>query len=180
MAPIDALADLGLEAHPLLASDGGDALALSMQAGWNQNLADWHYMVGHGLGWGVRDGGGGLAATALVLPYDGDLAWICMVLVRQTWQRRGIATALLREAVERRHLVVHSDGVIDARYVKRTGLGTEGDRISVDAVYVEAVFRAVVEVTRRATIDAIDLFDLPQFQGGSAAEAPPFGRVSTP
>src|SRR5207249_11259707 len=42
---------------------------------------------------GVRDGKQ-LVATAALLPYSAGNAWISMVLVTASWQRRGVATKL--------------------------------------------------------------------------------------
>ena len=44
---------------------------------------------------GVRDGDGHLIATAALLPYTSNNAWISMVLVTANWRRRGLATKLL-------------------------------------------------------------------------------------
>jgi N-acetylglutamate synthase-like GNAT family acetyltransferase len=44
---------------------------------------------------GVRDRAGKLVATAGLLPYTADNAWISMVLVTRSWQRRGLATRLV-------------------------------------------------------------------------------------
>jgi hypothetical protein len=43
----------------------------------------------------VRDRGGRLVATAALLPYTGSDAWISMVLVTESWRRRGLATRLV-------------------------------------------------------------------------------------
>ncbi|MGH6710961.1 MAG: GNAT family N-acetyltransferase, partial [Bradyrhizobium sp.] len=75
----------------------GDApagLLLSTEAHWNQNEADWRFFLGKGIVFGVRDGKQ-LVATAALLPYSAGNAWISMVLVTATWQRRGIATKLV-------------------------------------------------------------------------------------
>jgi predicted GNAT family acetyltransferase len=44
---------------------------------------------------GVRDDAGRLIATAALLPYSAGNAWISMVLVTESWRRRGIATRLV-------------------------------------------------------------------------------------
>ena len=43
----------------------------------------------------MRDRGGRLVATAALLPYTADNAWISMVLVTESWRRRGLATRLV-------------------------------------------------------------------------------------
>lgn len=77
------------------------ATALSALAGWNQTAADWALFLRHGAVRALDDGGSALAASAAVLPFGPDLAWISMVLVRPDRRRAGLATALMRWAVER-------------------------------------------------------------------------------
>ncbi|WP_108514584.1 GNAT family N-acetyltransferase [Bradyrhizobium algeriense] len=75
----------------------GDAqagLALSTEAGWNQNEADWRFFLSKGVVFGMRDGAR-LVATAALLPYSAGNAWISMVLVTADFRRRGIATRLV-------------------------------------------------------------------------------------
>jgi GNAT superfamily N-acetyltransferase len=75
----------------------GDApagLLLSTEAHWNQNEADWRFLLSNGTVFGVRDGTQ-LVATAALLPYSSGNAWISMVLVTASWRRRGIATKLV-------------------------------------------------------------------------------------
>ena len=84
-----------------LAADAApDGLMLSAEAHWNQNEADWRFFLGHGTVFGIRDGDR-LIATAALLPYSDGNAWISMVLVTQTWRRRGLATKLVAACVER-------------------------------------------------------------------------------
>jgi GNAT superfamily N-acetyltransferase len=76
----------------------GDALAglaLSSEAHWNQNEADWRFFLTTGIVFGVRDNAGVLVATAALSPYTSDSAWISMVLVTANWRRRGLATKLV-------------------------------------------------------------------------------------
>jgi GNAT superfamily N-acetyltransferase len=75
----------------------GDAragLALSAEAGWNQNEADWRFFLSKGVVFGLREGDR-LVATAALLPYSANNAWISMVLVTPNWRRRGVATQLV-------------------------------------------------------------------------------------
>lgn len=90
MAAIDhlAIAQLGV-------GDARAGLALSTEAYWNQNEADWRFFLTEGTVLGVRDGDGRLIATAALLPYASGNAWISMVLVTANWRRRGLATKLL-------------------------------------------------------------------------------------
>jgi GNAT superfamily N-acetyltransferase len=76
-------------------SDALAGLALSTEAHWNQNEADWRFFLSRGIVFGVRDNAGLLVATAALLPYTSDNAWISMVLVTANWRRRGLATTLV-------------------------------------------------------------------------------------
>jgi GNAT superfamily N-acetyltransferase len=80
---------------PLGPDDALAGLALSAEAHWNQNEADWRYFLSKGTVFGVRDRSGGLVATAALLPYSSENAWISMVLVTESWRRRGLATKLV-------------------------------------------------------------------------------------
>jgi GNAT superfamily N-acetyltransferase len=87
----------GTESAPIVELGVADAragLALSTEAHWNQNEADWRFFLGQGIVFGVRHNAE-LVATAAVLPYSAGNAWISMVLVTAEWRRRGIATQLV-------------------------------------------------------------------------------------
>jgi GNAT superfamily N-acetyltransferase len=90
MAVTDQLAIVELGAGDALAG-----LALSTEAHWNQNEADWRFFLSHGPVVGVRAHDGHLVATAALLPYTHSNAWISMVLVTASWRRRGLATRLM-------------------------------------------------------------------------------------
>lgn len=75
-------------------------LALSTEAHWNQNEADWRFFLIQGTVFGVRDTDGHLVATAALLPYTLGNAWISMVLVTAPWRRRGLATRLVDTCLE--------------------------------------------------------------------------------
>ena len=77
------------------AGDVAGGFALSTEAHWNQNEADWLFFLEKGIVFGVRDRGGRVIATAALLPYTADNAWISMVLVTESWRRRGLATRLV-------------------------------------------------------------------------------------
>ena len=77
------------------ARDAESALALSTEARWNQNEADWQFFLSRGAVFGARDRNGRLVATSALLPYSDANAWISMVLVTQSWRRRGLATRLV-------------------------------------------------------------------------------------
>src|SRR5471030_3371576 len=81
--------------------DEADAVwPLSIEAGWNQNVADWRFMLGAGRGFGLRNASGVWEASSLVLPLGQSLAWISMVLVTKTRRRGGVGTGLLRRCIE--------------------------------------------------------------------------------
>lgn len=72
-----------------------EGLALSTETHWNQNEADWRFFLTRGMVFGVRDDDRRLVATAALLPYSSDNAWISMVLVTASWRRRRLATKLV-------------------------------------------------------------------------------------
>jgi GNAT superfamily N-acetyltransferase len=77
------------------ASDAAAGLELSREAQWNQNEADWRFFLTRGTVYGLRDSASRLVATAALLPYSKREAWISMVLVTESWRRRGLATRLV-------------------------------------------------------------------------------------
>ena len=88
---------------PIVRLDERDVLAafaLSTEACWNQNEADWQFFLTRGVVFGVRDHDGRLIATAALLPYTEHEAWISMVLVTENRRRRGIATRLVDACLE--------------------------------------------------------------------------------
>jgi GNAT superfamily N-acetyltransferase len=90
MADTDQVEIVQLGLHDALAG-----LALSTEAHWNQNEADWRFFLSEGSVYGVRDEDGHLVASAALLPYTSGNAWISMVLVTESWRRRGLATKLV-------------------------------------------------------------------------------------
>jgi GNAT superfamily N-acetyltransferase len=86
--------------RPLTEADLPRAAALSFLIGWNQVESDWALFLREGEGRAIDDAGPALGATAAVIRYGADLAWISMVLVRPDLRRRGHATLLMRWAIE--------------------------------------------------------------------------------
>jgi GNAT superfamily N-acetyltransferase len=87
---------------PILKLGADDAIAglvLSTEAQWNQTDEDWRIFLRDGIVFGIRDGVR-LVATAALLPYSGNNAWISMVLVSGTHRRRGLATRLVDSCLE--------------------------------------------------------------------------------
>ncbi|MBV9566108.1 MAG: GNAT family N-acetyltransferase [Bradyrhizobium sp.] len=75
--------------------DAAAGLALSTEAQWNQNEADWLFFLNRARVFGARDRNGRVVASAALLPYSLSDAWISMVLVTASWRRRGLATRLV-------------------------------------------------------------------------------------
>lgn len=84
--------------RPLTEADLEAALALSAAAGWNQTVADWQVFLRAGRAWGI-EAEGMLAASAAVLPFGRDVAWVSMVLTLPPCRGRGYATALMAHAL---------------------------------------------------------------------------------
>jgi GNAT superfamily N-acetyltransferase len=75
-------------------------LRLSRQAGWNQTLSDWRRFFALGPeGCFVAELRGRFVGTTMTF-ISGRVAWIAMVLVEKAARRKGIATALLKHALE--------------------------------------------------------------------------------
>lgn len=90
---------MDLRERRLTPDDLPACLALSDEAGWNQTAADWQMLLEIGEGIGLFRNGR-LVATAGVAVHGGRIGWICMVLVTQAERRQGLATRLLRWAME--------------------------------------------------------------------------------
>lgn len=164
----------------LQVSQAAAGVALSEEAGWNQSEADWRFMIEAGAAFGLHDDDERLVATALVLPLGADFAWISMVLVTAAFQRRGIATGLLRHCIadiEGRGLVAGLDATPAGREVYRP-LGFEevyglhrlqaanGPRWAAPVAVPAGV---TVEIMRSDDIEAVVAFDTQHFGGDRAA-----------
>lgn len=79
--------------------DAMAGLVLSTEARWNQTEEDWRVFLRDGIVFGIRTGVL-LVATAALLPYSGNNAWISMVLVTSSHRRRGLATRLVDACLE--------------------------------------------------------------------------------
>jgi hypothetical protein len=89
-----------------------ECVALSAEAGWNQTSEDWGLFLRHGTVLGLRTAHGVTVASAAVLPYPDDFAWISMVLVNASRRRERIGTSILEACcveVARRGLVAMLD-----------------------------------------------------------------------
>ena len=104
-----------------------DAGALVREAGWNQIEADWRVFLALGRVYAAHTAEGRIVATTATLPFGDHFAWISMVLVAGDWRRRGLATRLMRGAIDdllSAALVPVLDATPDGRAVYRT-LGFE-------------------------------------------------------
>jgi len=89
----------GLPVIKLGPDDAMAGLVLSTEAHWNQTEEDWRVFLRDGVVFGIRTGML-LVATAALLPYAGNNAWISMVLVTHSHRRRGLATRLVDACLE--------------------------------------------------------------------------------
>jgi GNAT superfamily N-acetyltransferase len=112
--------------HPLGLRHLAGCLALSQAASWNQNEADWKWMLGFGRGYGLTLGDT-LAATTITLPFGERFAWVSMVLVLPEHRRKGYATQLLKRALEDLAQAGRS-AVLDATPAGREVYSAEGFR----------------------------------------------------
>lgn len=118
-------------------------LALSQAAGWNQTIDDWSRLLAlEPKGCFGIDIDGQLAGTTTALRYGSELAWIGMVLTDARFRHRGVARALVTQALEflRQHGLCWvkldaSDegrplyqqlGFVDERPIQRWGRGPAG------------------------------------------------------
>lgn len=90
----------GLRLRPFAVADIEAACALNAEAGWNQVAADWRYMAEVGQGVAVETADGELIATGMLQPFGSRFAWIAMILVAPSWQRRGVASMIMRHCLE--------------------------------------------------------------------------------
>jgi GNAT superfamily N-acetyltransferase len=95
MASIEAIDVISIDADQCEA-----VWPLSVEAGWNQNVADWRFMLGAGRGFGCVGPDGKWQASALILPLGQKLAWISMVLVTQERRRSGLGSGLLKRYID--------------------------------------------------------------------------------
>lgn len=89
-----------LDVRPIDPDQGDAVWPLSIEAGWNQNVADWRFMLGAGRGFGCVGPDGQWRASSLVLPLGQKLAWISMVLVTAGSRRGGVGTGLLKRCID--------------------------------------------------------------------------------
>jgi len=82
-------------------SDIAAGMRLCNLAGWNQTAADWElFLDSDPEGSFVAMCNGQIAGVAATITYGGLLAWISMVLVDPQFRRMGIASMLMKRAIE--------------------------------------------------------------------------------
>jgi GNAT superfamily N-acetyltransferase len=117
------ISELQLAVKPSLSpSELDDVDALVREARWNQIAADWRVFLAHGRVYALVTPEGRIVATTATLPYGGRFAWISMVLVADEYRRRGLATRLMRRAMDElaaAGLVPALDATPDGRAVYR-------------------------------------------------------------
>ena len=92
------------------------------EARWNQIAADWRLFIELGRVYAAHTGAGRIVATSAILPYGDRFGWISMVLVAGAYRRRGLATLLMRRAMDdlaAAHLVPVLDATPEGRAVYR-------------------------------------------------------------
>jgi ribosomal protein S18 acetylase RimI-like enzyme len=90
-----------IELRLLVERDVAEAMRLKAAAGWNQTEEDWRRLLRLGPRRCLAaTAGGRLVATTTTTKYGRTLAWVGMVLVDSLFRRKGIATALVRAALD--------------------------------------------------------------------------------
>ena len=89
-----------IEIRPMAAADLSLGLKLTRQAGWNQIESDWCRFMGmQPQGCFVAELDGVSVGTTVTCIF-GPVAWIAMVLVEAASRRKGVATSLLKHALD--------------------------------------------------------------------------------
>jgi GNAT superfamily N-acetyltransferase len=124
----------GLILQDMRPEDAEAALALSDEAGWNQTVEDWRFMLGHGRGLGLRQPGGPWIGSSLVLPRGPAISWISMVLIARRHRGQSLGTLLLDRCID----AVRAGGAVPG--LDATELGRP--------VYLSKGFRDLYPVSR--------------------------------
>ena len=156
------ISELQLVVKPSLSpSELDDVDALVREARWNQIAADWRVFLAHGRVYTLVTADGRIVATTATLPYGGRFAWISMVLVAGEYRRRGLATQLMRRAMDElaaAGLIPALDATPDGRAVYRRLGFTDSwgfaRLIRRERPVAAAPFAAPTGVTVRAMTDA--------------------------
>jgi GNAT superfamily N-acetyltransferase len=87
--------------RPMREEDLEAGVRLAAAAGWNQRLDDWRLVRSLSPETNfVAILDGRLAGTTVTINYDNKVSWVAMVLVDPTLRRRGVATRLMKAALD--------------------------------------------------------------------------------
>ena len=87
--------------RPLRTEDLKAAMELSAEAGWNQTVQDWTFLLEDPQHISVAAvSGDRVIGTTVALNYAGQLAWIGMVLVNKAYRGKGVSKLLLQYIFE--------------------------------------------------------------------------------
>ena len=180
--------DAGVVLRSLTLADMPGLMELKRAAGWNQTEKDWaRYLRLAPDGCFGIEAEGVLAASATVMCYGADLAWIGMVLTMPAFRGRGFARALLeacvRHAGDRAIRLDASDmglplyeslGFVGECPIERWRRipGPAPDQPAVDPLEIDVAYDASVFGTDRSTL----LFDLATEGGASVQGGYAFAR----
>jgi predicted N-acetyltransferase YhbS len=90
-----------MEFRDMTPEDIGDGLRLCRAAGWNQIEEDWRGLLEPPSLFRVAERDGRVVASAGVIVYGSELAWVCMVLVDPAARGHGLGSTLVEEVLER-------------------------------------------------------------------------------
>lgn len=74
-------------------------LELSTEANWNQNEADWKFLLSRCRGYGFEGADGKLVGTTMAWEWGTDYSWINMVLVTTSSRGQGVARQLMEQCL---------------------------------------------------------------------------------
>lgn len=93
--------DIPIQLKQIVAADGAALLQLSAAAGWNQTEADWLFLINHPENKCIAaTGDNKIIATTTAITFENQLAWIGMVLVQESYRRKGIGKLVLNKVLE--------------------------------------------------------------------------------
>ncbi|HEX7317589.1 MAG TPA: GNAT family N-acetyltransferase [Pyrinomonadaceae bacterium] len=120
-----------IEIRLLTERDVAEAMRLKEAAGWNQTEEDWRRLLRLApRGCFAATVGGRVVATTTTTAYGRALAWVGMVLVDTRFRRKGIATTLVRAALDSLEVAgveaVKLDATPEGAHV-HAGLGFEAE-----------------------------------------------------
>jgi ribosomal protein S18 acetylase RimI-like enzyme len=85
--------------RPLNLDDVSACLSLATRRDWAADEVRWRLLLEVGRGFGVETPEGGLVGTVIATPFEQRAAWIGMMLVAPTHQRRGLGERLMEHVL---------------------------------------------------------------------------------